>query len=179
MQFGLSQYLESFGSGAALKARPLKYRLLDLSSGFHFYPLPLSLTYLPMFLTGHDLSTWWGMQTNVVVSHRTKGHPPIYINVVELAIFNTAGISTQVMRLEVLLPAFMQWEIRWYSGLTFIGNHRIYLCTYRKNKDWIYRIFIPHIFVPWALSPRIMFFYHYLPSVPFGNSIGIRPSPKP
>jgi dolichyl-phosphate-mannose--protein O-mannosyl transferase len=37
-----------------------------------------------------------------------------------------------------------------------------------KNKNLAIIVLSYFIFfVPWALSPRIMFFYHYLPSLPF------------
>jgi dolichyl-phosphate-mannose--protein O-mannosyl transferase len=56
--------------------------------------------------------------------------------------------------------------IFWF-GLASVFTSFVY-AYYQKNKNlalvtFSYLVF----FVPWAASPRIMFLYHYLPSIPF------------
>jgi dolichyl-phosphate-mannose--protein O-mannosyl transferase len=54
----------------------------------------------------------------------------------------------------------------------WFGLASVVLCTIysylEKNKNLALVVFSYLIFfVPWAVSPRIMFLYHYLPSIPF------------
>lgn len=54
----------------------------------------------------------------------------------------------------------------WGGVLAFFGT--IYYAIKKKNLKLILLLFVYLIFwVPWVFSPRIMFLYHYLPSVPF------------
>ncbi|MDP1710019.1 MAG: glycosyltransferase family 39 protein [bacterium] len=128
------------------------------------------LTYLPMFLTGHDLSTWWGMQKQMWWYHTglKATHPytsswwswPFMIRPIYL--YTSEEIGGWVSRIYSMGNPLVFW-----FGLSSIIMSFIFSFVERNKKlgfiVFCYLIF----FVPWALSPRIMFFYHYLPSVPF------------
>ena len=56
-----------------------------------------------------------------------------------------------------------------WSGVVAVVSLLILLSTRQIKKSNIGIMIFAYIafFVPWALSPRIMFVYHYLPSLPF------------
>lgn len=127
-------------------------------------------SYLDMFLTGHDFSVWWGMQQQMWWYHTglKATHPytsmwwswpllirPIYLYTSE----ETLGMVSRIY-------AFGNPIVFWF-GLASVITSLVYSYL-EKNKKLALVVFSYVIFfVPWALSPRIMFLYHYLPSVPF------------
>ena len=54
----------------------------------------------------------------------------------------------------------------WF-GLTSVILSFLYALKERNKKLGLIVFSYLIFFVPWALSPRIMFLYHYLPSLPF------------
>jgi predicted membrane-bound dolichyl-phosphate-mannose-protein mannosyltransferase len=152
-----------------LKVAPLK----GMKTFFWFLLLPFSiylLTYLPMFLTGHNLSIWWGMQEQMWWYHTglKATHPyssmwwswpfllrPIYL-------YTSDEVGGMVSR----IYAFGNPAVFWFGFVSVIASS-VYAYL-EKNKKLALVVFSYIIFfVPWALSPRIMFLYHYLPSIPF------------
>lgn len=127
-------------------------------------------SYFDMFLTGHSFSIWWGMQEQMWWYHTglKATHPyssmwwswpfllrPIYL-------YTSEEIDGWVSR----IYAFGNPAVFWFGFISVI-TASIYAYL-EKNKRLALIIFSYIIFfVPWALSPRIMFLYHYLPSVPF------------
>jgi dolichyl-phosphate-mannose--protein O-mannosyl transferase len=62
--------------------------------------------------------------------------------------------------------AFGNPVVFWFGFTSVLTS--CYFAFKEKNKDIALVVFSYFIFfAPWALSPRIMFLYHYLPSVPF------------
>jgi predicted membrane-bound dolichyl-phosphate-mannose-protein mannosyltransferase len=128
------------------------------------------LTYTQMFTTGHDLGTWWGMQQQMWWYHTglDATHPytspwwswpligrPVYL-------YTSDEIGGFVSRIYAMGNPVIFW-----FGLASVFTSFVY-SYYQKNKNlalitFSYLVF----FVPWAASPRIMFLYHYLPSIPF------------
>lgn len=138
-----------------------------------FFILPFAIylsTYLPMFLTGHGLSVWWEMQKQMWWYHTglRATHPysspwwewPFLIRPIYL--YTSDEIGGWVAR----IYAFGNPLVFWF-GLVSIGCSLIY-AYFEKNKKIGFVVFSYLVFfTPWALSPRIMFLYHYLPSIPF------------
>lgn len=138
-----------------------------------FFVLPAAiylLSYFDMFLTGHDLSIWWGMQEQMWWYHTglRATHPysspwwswPFLIRPIYL--YTSDEVGGWVSR----IYAFGNPIVFWF-GLTSILSS-LYYAYIEKNKKLALVVFGYLIFfVPWALSPRIMFLYHYLPSIPF------------
>jgi predicted membrane-bound dolichyl-phosphate-mannose-protein mannosyltransferase len=179
---------------SALWAAPILFVLwlkrknkFKLSTIAYFLLLPFTvylLTYLPMFLTGHNLSTWWGMQEQMWWYHTglRATHPyssswwswPFLIRPIYL--YTSDEISGMVARIYAMGNPLVFW-----FGLTSVTLCFVYSYL-EKNKDLAFVVFAYLIFfVPWAISPRIMFLYHYLPSIPFlaiATGYTLRRSPK-
>lgn len=128
------------------------------------------LSYLPMFTTGHGFNIFIGMQKQMWWYHtRLKAtHPytspwytwPFLIRPLWLY---TSGIKDGfVANIYAMSNPIVSW----------FGVFSIVLCAYdalilRSKKLFLIVFSYLIFFVPWAFSPRIMFLYHYLPSVPF------------
>ena len=123
-----------------------------------------------MFFTGHNLSTWWGMQEQMWWYHTglKATHPytspwwewPFLIRPIYL--YTSDEVGGWVSR----IYAFGNPAVFWFGLLSIILSS-IYSYI-ERNKNLAFVVFAYLIFfVPWALSPRIMFLYHYLPSIPF------------
>jgi len=138
-----------------------------------FFILPVIVylgSYFDMFLTGHNLSVWWGMQqqmwwyhTGLKATHAYSSMwwswpfllRPIYL-------YTSEEVGGMVSR----IYAFGNPAVFWFGFFSMIASS-IYAYL-EKNKKLALVVFSYVIFfVPWALSPRIMFLYHYLPSIPF------------
>lgn len=127
-------------------------------------------SYLQMFLTNHDLSVWWEMQQQMWWYHTglKATHPyssqwwswPLLIRPIYL--YTSDEIGGMVGKIYAMGNPLVFW-----FGLSSV----LLSCAYsfvEKNKKLGIVVFSYLIFfAPWALSPRIMFMYHYLPSVPF------------
>ena len=128
------------------------------------------LSYADMFLTGHDLGTFWGMQQQMWWYHTglRATHPyssswwswPLLIRPIYL--YTSDEIGGMVSRIYAFGNPFVFW-----FGLISVVICLIYSYL-EKNKNLGLIVFSYLIFfAPWAASPRIMFIYHYLPSIPF------------
>ena len=123
-----------------------------------------------MFFTGHSLSIWWGMQEQMWWYHTglraTLPYSsswwtwPLLMRPIYLYTSNEVG--GMVAR----IYAFGNPLVFWF-GLASVAMCFLY-SSIEKNKNLAFVVFAYLIFfVPWAVSPRIMFLYHYLPSIPF------------
>ena len=133
-------------------------------------PAVYLLTYLPLFLTGHDLSIWWEMQKQMWWYHTglRATHPytsqwwswPLLIRPIYL--YTSDEVNGMVSRIYAFGNPFVFW-----FGLLSVIISTVFAFA-ERNKKLGFVIFCYLIFfVPWAASPRIMFLYHYLPSIPF------------
>jgi dolichyl-phosphate-mannose-protein mannosyltransferase len=128
------------------------------------------LSYFDMFLTGHTLKTWWEMQQQMWWYHtglratHSYSSPwwswPILMRPIYLY------TSDEVMGMVSRIYAFGNPFVFWFGLMSVITS--LVVSYVEKNKKLALIVFSYFIFfVPWALSPRIMFLYHYLPSIPF------------
>lgn len=132
-------------------------------------PLLYLTSYLPMFTFGHNLDTFWGMQKQMWWYHSQLNatHPytsvwwswPLNLRPVYLYQDYQNGVIANIYALGN--PAFF------WAG--FVG---ILLGVWVFIKERMAVLFVllvgyAVLFTPWAVSPRIMFIYHYLPSLPF------------
>jgi dolichyl-phosphate-mannose-protein mannosyltransferase len=127
-------------------------------------------SYFDMFLTGHNLTIWWGMQEQMWWYHTglKATHPysslwwswPFLIRPIYL--YTSNEVNGMVSR----IYAFGNPAVFWF-GFASVIMSAVY-AFYEKNKKLGLVVFAYLVsFVPWALSPRIMFLYHYLPAIPF------------
>jgi predicted membrane-bound dolichyl-phosphate-mannose-protein mannosyltransferase len=138
-----------------------------------FILLPISvylLSYIPMFLTGHSLSVWWEMQKQMWWYHTglRATHPysspwwswpflmrPIYL-------YTSDEVNGMVSRIYAMGNPLVFW-----FGFAAVFSSMTYAFMEKNKKLGLVVFSYLIFFTPWALSPRIMFLYHYLPSIPF------------
>ncbi|MBI2103885.1 glycosyltransferase family 39 protein [Candidatus Woesebacteria bacterium] len=92
-------------------------------------------------------SSWWSWPLNA---------RPVYL-------YTSETVNGMVSRIYLIGNPFVFW-------FGFLGILTVFYRAFRDRprKHMLFVIFAYLIFfVPWALSPRIMFLYHYLPSIPF------------
>jgi Gpi18-like mannosyltransferase len=128
------------------------------------------LTYLPMFLTGHDLTVWWEMQKQMWWYHTGLRATHAYSSswwswpflIRPIYIYTREEIRGTVSRIYAMGNPLVFWFGFASVALSFTYSY------IERQKNLAFVIFAYLVFfVPWALSPRIMFLYHYLPSIPF------------
>jgi predicted membrane-bound dolichyl-phosphate-mannose-protein mannosyltransferase len=131
-------------------------------------PLIYLVSYFPMFTFGHDLNTFWGMQKQMWWYHSklVATHPytsswwswPLMLRPVYLYQDYKDGIIANIYAIGN--PFFF-----WFGLTSIFASTIVFLKEKIKSLAvLIFGYFI--LFAPWALSPRIMFVYHYLPSLP-------------
>ena len=132
-------------------------------------PLIYFASYTPMFFAGLGLADFWEMQKQMWWYHTrlVATHPytspwwswPILLRPIYLYVGNDGKLVEKIY-------AMGNPAIFWGGIIAVIYSLREAI-AFREKKLLVivgsYFIF----FVPWALSPRIMFLYHYLPSIPF------------
>ncbi len=133
-------------------------------------PLVYIASYTQMFLTGHSFDIFWGVQKQMWWYHTglEATHPytspwwswPFLLRPIWFynGIFSDGRIAN--------IYAFGNPAVFWF------GVFSVFFCLWYaakfgfKKVSWlVFSYFV--FFVPWAVSPRIMFLYHYLPSIPF------------
>ena len=133
-------------------------------------PLVYLLSYAPMFQF-FDFETFIGLQKQMWWYHSglEAEHPytsqwwtwPLLIRPVYL--FQNFDAKTQAIE---NIYALGNPVVFWFGLSSVIAS--IYLSIKLKIKSLALLVYgYIAFFAPWALSPRIMFIYHYLPSIPF------------
>ncbi|OGM05851.1 hypothetical protein A2125_02565 [Candidatus Woesebacteria bacterium GWB1_43_5] len=153
-------------------------------------PLIYLASYLPFFVQGHTFKQFfninaitkcfgqtpcdqsfglqqqmWWYHTNLVATHSyTSPWWSWPLNARPVYLYTSEIVNGMVSRIYLIGNPFVFW----------LGLLGVLAVFYRALKDrprkniLLFVIFAYLIFfVPWALSPRIMFLYHYLPSIPF------------
>jgi len=138
---------------------------------FLIVPVAIYLaSYFQLFTTGHGIDVFWGMQKQMWWYHTglKATHPytsawwswPLLVRPVYL--YTSDEVVGWVARIYNLGNPAVFW-----FGLTSVILSFIYSFVERNKKLALVVFSYLIFFVPWAASPRIMFFYHYLPSLPF------------
>ena len=138
---------------------------------FLVFPAVIYLaSYAPMFYYGYDLTHFWGMQKQMWWYHTglKATHPytsswwtwPFDYRPVYLYQYVGKGLMGDIY-------AFGNPVFFWFGVLSVFLSF-FYLLSKKASRDISLLLFGYLVFfVPWAASPRIMFIYHYLPSIPF------------
>jgi dolichyl-phosphate-mannose-protein mannosyltransferase len=133
-------------------------------------PLVYIASYTQMFLTGHGFDIFIGVQKQMWWYHTrlraTHTYSSLWWSWPVMArpvwLYTNSLSETRVSNIY-----FMGNPIIFWAGFTALAYSAYYALVKRAKKlGWVifsYLVF----FTPWALSPRIMFLYHYLPSIPF------------
>lgn len=142
-----------------------KYLLLALVP-----PLIYLASYIPMFLTGHGFDIFIGVQKQMWWYHTRLEAAHSYTSswwtwpflVRPIYLYTSSVINGTVARIYAMGNPIVFWS----------GTVSVLLAAYfafvEKNKKLGLIVFSYFVFfASWAASPRIMFLYHYLPSIPF------------
>jgi dolichyl-phosphate-mannose--protein O-mannosyl transferase len=133
-------------------------------------PVIYLASYLPMFLTGHNFDIFIGMQKQMWWYHTQLEADHAYTSLWWSWPFLARPIWLYTSGRDGGLVAniyAMGNPIIFWGGLISLAVSGVY-SFFEKNKKLGLIIFSYLIFfAPWAMSPRIMFLYHYLPSIPF------------
>lgn len=137
-----------------------------------FLVLPIGvylLTYLPMFFSGHSIEVFWGMQKQMWWYHTRLKATHAY---------SSSWWTWPLMIRPIWL--FVDRQGNMISNIYAFGNPTVFLLgffsifaaayeAFKKRSKALGLVVFSYFafFVPWALSPRIMFIYHYLPTLPF------------
>ncbi len=127
-------------------------------------------SYIPFFASGHTIEQFielqkqmWWYHTRLVAEHGYSSpwwSWPILLRPIWLYVDRPAG------DLVANIYAMGNPIIFWF-GFASILMTAYYALIERSKKLFLIVFGYFVFFVPWALSPRIMFLYHFLPSVPF------------
>jgi len=134
-------------------------------------PLVYVASYLPMFIHGYNFEHFIGMQKQMWWYHSglKATHP-----------YTSPWWSWPLMQRPVYLYQNFDAVRKFVANIYAIGNPVVFwfgavgvlfsaVEAVRKRSLELALVVLAYLifFVPWALSPRIMFIYHYLPSLPF------------
>lgn len=137
---------------------------------FLITPLVYLVTYIPMFLTGHGFEVFWGVQKQMWWYHTGLSAEHAYtspwwswpILLRPIYLYTSEEIGGFVSRIYA-----MGNPVVFVSGIAAVFISA-WVSFINKNKRLGLIVFSYLVFfIPWAASPRIMFLYHYLPSVAF------------
>jgi len=133
-------------------------------------PLVYLLAYLPQFLSGHDFSVFWGMQQQMWWYHTglVATHPytsqwwtwPLLLRPIWL--YTSGEVNGMISNIYGMGNPLVFW-----AGLVGAIASLKYIIEGKQKRLLLVLGAYLGLFMPWAFSPRIMFFYHYFPAVPF------------
>ena len=133
-------------------------------------PLVYVASYWQMFVTGHGWEIFTGVQQQMWWYHTnlkaTHAYTSLWytwpFDIRPVYMYTSSEVNNMVARIYNLGNPMVFW-----AGLVSVFS-LVLVFVKNRSKNVLLVIFAYFIFfVPWALSPRIMFFYHYLPSIPF------------
>ncbi len=142
-------------------------------SYIYFFVIPILIyisSYSLMFMTGHNWGQFvemqkqmWWYHTNLVAEHPYTSPAwswPLLLRPIYLYDGNVVnGITSRIY-------AFGNPFVFWFGLFSIIIS--IVISAKEKFKKLGFIVFAYLVlFLPWIASPRIMFLYHYLPSIPY------------
>jgi len=166
----LWRLMEWFKQERKKKFNFIKESLFIFLVCFLFLSLAVYLfSYLPFFLTGHTFSQWWELQhqmwwyhTGLTATHAYQSSALSWPWLIRPVWFFVD--YQQATRANIYA---MGNPLIWWGGLVSLP---FVLWQAIKRRSWQLGLVIfayLAFFLPWVFSPRIMFLYHYLPSVAF------------
>lgn len=148
----------------------IKFKKADLKyiSYLLLPPIVYLASYVPFFTSGHTLSSLWDTQRQMWWYHTglEASHPftspwwswPLLLKPIWLFTTTRDGLVANIYAMGN--PLFL------WGGLLAVGWVLVRAAKGSKEALLLQVAYLA-FFLPWAFSPRIMFLYHYLPSLPF------------
>lgn len=145
-----------------------------------FFIIPICiyiLSYSQFFLQGHTIDQFkelhrqiWWYQTNLEADHPYGSTPFDWAFLRRPLYAFTEGKGTSVANIYFLGNPVFHW-----GGLVAVIYGAVYLLQERtksklqKENLALFSVILGYaaMFLPWTISPRIMFVYHYVPALPF------------
>ena len=134
-------------------------------------PLVYFASYIPMFLhKEHTIQTFievqkqmWWYHTNLKATHGYSSPWYTWPFLIRPVWQYTSGqVDNMIANIYAMGNPIVFW-----SGLMAVVVSAVHAFKERNRRLGIVIFAYLAFFVPWAASPRIMFMYHYLPSIPF------------
>ena len=125
------------------------------------------LSYLPMFLYGTKLSYFWVLQGQILRSQLNNPAIHNYSSSPVQWFFNLRSILYYSNNKTAMIYALGNPILFIYFVLTI---PLLLISSFSKNKKKVMLLLLLLYFASftfWLFSPRILFFYHYLPAIPF------------
>lgn len=124
------------------------------------------LTFAPFITAGHSWAQWWELHrqmwyyhTHLVATHDYQSTPREWIFAIRPVWYFVHYVGDKIQNIYVQGNPLILWV-----GLVAFVLQLRYLLKFKYSIFFvIYSIFT----FPWLFSPRIMFYYHYLPSITF------------
>jgi dolichyl-phosphate-mannose-protein mannosyltransferase len=124
------------------------------------------LTFAPFIVAGHDWAQWWELHrqmwyyhTHLIATHGYQSTPLQWLFGARPVWYFVEYLDAGMQNIYVQGNPFILW-----LGLAALV---IQLRSLLKFKSNIFYILYAVFTLPWIFSPRIMFYYHYLPSSVF------------
>ena len=124
------------------------------------------LTFAPFILAGHTWAQWWELHrqmwyyhTHLVATHGYQSTPLQWIFDVRPVWYYVQYLTTSISNIYVIGNPIILW-----LGL---GAFIFQLNKLRYFPNLLFSLTYIIFTAPWVFSPRIMFYYHYLPSATF------------
>jgi dolichyl-phosphate-mannose--protein O-mannosyl transferase len=144
----------------SLRSVLLAFRLLLITIAVYI------LTFAPFILAGHTWAQWWELHrqmwyyhTHLVATHGYQSTPLEWLFDVRPVWYFVKYQEGSIMNIYALGNPAILW-----LGLVALVLQLKKVVTYPYSI--LYTLYFI-LFLPWFFSPRIMFFYHYLPSATF------------
>ncbi len=140
-------------------------------------PLVYVVSYTQFFLQGHTLAQFyelhqqiWWYQNNLTATHPYSSVPLEWLFMMRPLYAFTQSVDDKVANIYLMGNPFLFWG-GLAASIWVFANLMIKRLKHRlEGEDITLGIILLGylgMFIPWAFSPRIMFFYHYLPALPF------------
>lgn len=142
-------------------------------------PLVYVASYIPMFLTGHSFDIFIGVQKQMWWYHTGLDAEHSYTSswwtwplmLRPVYLYTSNEINNMVSRIYAIGNPSVFWGGLFCIFYLILNSVRKKIAKGKENVlskriNFVLYCYLM-FFVPWAASPRIMFLYHYLPSIPF------------
>jgi dolichyl-phosphate-mannose--protein O-mannosyl transferase len=170
---------------------PIKTLILSAIAALLIIPIVYFGSYTQFFLEGHTLTQWkettqqmWWYHTGLKATHPYQSRPiqwitdtrPVWMSVDysqndKNLVSNIYNVGNPILFWTGLVSVFFLTITSIRVGVTrfshFLFEKKLYHGPKLSWEVWFPLFLYGSLWIPWQFSPRIMFFYHYAPALPF------------
>jgi len=128
-------------------------------------------SYIPFFQAGYSLEYWWELQKQIYWYHTKLPATHSFASAAWMWPFCGGGLWAHTSSNDAAKTTVNIWAmgnpVIWWAGVSAVlfAAYRV-ITTGDRRHTYILAGYLA-FWAPWLLSPRIMFIYHYFPSLPF------------